>query len=79
MKNNIIYNGEWGVQYDPIKKEMIAGYSLDGVTFSPEFRITEIEEVNIIDAIEMCSILYSSYGLIIASYKELLEEYKKTH
>lgn len=79
MKKNFLYNGEWGVQYDPIKKEMIAGHSSDGVTFSPEFCITELEEGNVIDAIEMCSILYSIYGLIIGSYKGLLEDYEKTH
>ena len=79
MKKYSIYKSEWGVQYDPVKKEMIAGYSSDGVTFSPEFRITELEEGNVIDAIEMCSFLYSSYGLIIDSYKGLLEEYEKTH
>ena len=76
MKAEYIYDGEWGVTYDPIKKTMIAGYSMDGETFTPEFVITELEEDDLVDDSLTCSIMYASYGVIVASYKKLLEEYE---
>lgn len=77
IKNDFLYNGEWGVSYDPQKREMLGGYSLDGETFNPEFQITEIDFKDVENAINMCSSLYCYYGIIVSPYDCLLDEYQK--
>jgi hypothetical protein len=78
MKSDFVYKNEWGVAYDPIEETMNAGYSMDGENFSSEFLITEIQEKDILIAIAICANLYSSYGAIVAPYKDLLELYKNS-
>ena len=71
MKCDFLYGCEWGGIYDPITKTMTAGYSMDGITFSPEFIISELEEECVETAIAICSSLYCYYGIIIASFEGL--------
>lgn len=71
MKCDFLYDGEWGGIYDPITKTMTAGYSMDGITFSPEFIISELEEECVETAIAICSSLYCYYGIIFASFDGL--------
>jgi hypothetical protein len=75
MKFKYIYNGMWGVEYDPIAKTMMAGYAVDCQPHVPTFMITEIEEEDVDIAIVMCAELYSCYGVIITSFEKLIQEY----
>lgn len=73
MKCDFLYNGEWGGIYDPITKTMTAGYSMDGITFSPEFIISELEEEDLESAIAICSSLYCYYRIIVGQFEKLKE------
>lgn len=75
MKFKYIYNGMWGVEYDPIAKTMMAGYAVDSQSYVPTFMITEIDEEDVDIAIVMCTELYSCYGVIITSFEKLIQEY----
>ncbi len=79
IKNETLYNGEWGVSYDPQTRTMLGGYSIDGETFSPEFQITEIDSDEVPHAIALCSLLYSEYGTIVSTFNDLLECYENRH
>lgn len=72
-----LYNGEWGVSYDPKERVMLGGYSLDGETFSPEFKITDIDSQDVENAIAMCGFLYKYYGIIVGTYSGLITVYEK--
>lgn len=75
IHNDILYNREWGAKYNSEKREMLGGYSEDGASFSPLFRITDIDEEQVHSAIAMCSLLFCGYGLINASYDNLQKEF----
>ena len=75
ISNDFLLNEEWGANYNPTTKTMLGGYSGDGETFSPEFKITEIEEEDVPNALLICSALYCDYGMISASYRSLVEAY----
>ena len=79
IQNEALYDGEWGVSYNPQEKVMLGGYSLDGETFSPEFKITEIDSQDVADAIAICSCLYCDYGTIVSPFKNLLELYESRY
>ncbi len=79
IRNEALYNGEWGVCYYPKEKVMLGGYSLDGETFSPEFKITEIDSENVADAIAMCSYLDNEYGTIVSTFNQLMALYVSSY
>ena len=73
IKNETLYDGEWGTSYDNKEKVMLGGYSLDGENFSPDFKITDIDSKDVPEAIAICSSLYNEYGTISMSYSSLLK------
>jgi len=79
FQNDILFNGEWGANYNSERREMLGGYSEDGISFTPSFRITDIDEEFVPNAIALCSILYSNYGNIDSTYSFLLKEFEKCH
>lgn len=78
IKNETLYDGEWGTSYDSKEKVMLGGYSLDGETFSPEFKITGIDSEDVPKAIAICSRLYNDYGTIVMPFSNLLKMQKTT-
>lgn len=75
MKIKYIYNGIWGVTYDPTTKTMLAGYAIDAQSFIPTFMITETDEDDVFIAIVMCAELHSCFGLINTTFEKLIQEY----
>ena len=71
FSNEVLVNDKWGANYDPESKEMLGGYSEDGKQFRPDFRIKELEEDDIPNALAVCSLLYSKHGKIDTTYTEL--------
>ena len=69
------YNGIWGVTYNPNTKTMLAGYAVDAQSFIPTFMITETDEEDVEIAVIMCVELYSSFGIIITTFENLINEY----
>jgi hypothetical protein len=55
---------------------MHGGYSEDGVTFRPDFRVTEIDEDNVPNALVLCSMMFESKGKIDMTFAELEAELK---
>ena len=78
FSNQLIVNNEWGANYDPETKTMLGGYSEDGHQFRPDFRIKELEEDDMPNALAVCSLLYPKYGKIDTSYSELQKEFGKS-
>jgi len=77
FNNQILVNGKWGANYDRERCEMLGGYSEDGVTFRPDFRVTEIDENCVPNALAMCSMMYEAKGKIDMTFAELEEELSK--
>lgn len=77
--NEIIYNDKWGANYDRERSEMLGGYSEDGVTFRPDFRVTELDDDNVPNALALCSMLFEAKGKIDMPYAELEAELNKCH
>lgn len=73
--NDILFNRDWGANYNSEKREMLGGYSEDGVSFSPLFRISDIDEELVPNAIAICSLLFPSHGLINAPYDSLQKDF----
>jgi hypothetical protein len=74
----ISYDGENLVgTYDPKTQVMLGGYSSDGETFDNDFKITEVEEANVQDALRFCAGMYGDYGTINMSFSELKEIYEE--
>ena len=72
--NELIYNEKWGANYDRNTHEMLGGYSEDGVTFRPDFRVTEVDEDNVPNALAMCTMLFERNGKVDMPYAELEAE-----
>ena len=79
FNNQILVNGKWGANYDRERGEMLGGYSEDGVTFHPDFRVTEIDEDNVPNALVLCSMMFETKGKIDMPYAELEAELNKCH
>ena len=81
FSNDILFNDEWGANYDPQTKTMLGGYSEDGKHFRPTFRITEIEEDDMPSALALCVQLHKASELdkIDATFDFLVELYQKSH
>lgn len=77
--NEVIYNDKWGANYDRERGEMLGGYSEDGETFRPDFRVTEVDEDNVPNALALCSMLFEAKGKIDMPYAELEAELNKCH
>lgn len=75
MDFKYFYNGIWGVKYDPTIKTVLVGYAVDAQSFIPTFMVTETDEDDVEIAVIMCVELYSSYGIIITTFEELINEY----
>ena len=74
FSNEVLVNNEWGANYDPESKEMLGGYSEDGKQFRPDFRIKELEEDDVPNALAVCSLLYPKHGKIDTTYTELQKQ-----
>lgn len=81
FSNDILFNDEWGANYDPQTQTMLGGYSEDGKYFRPTFRITEIEEDDVPSALAMYVQLRSTSKLdkIDTTFDFLVELYQKCH
>lgn len=75
MSFNYLYNGIWGVTYDPTTKTVLVGYAVDAQSFIPTFMVTETDGDDVEIAVIMCVELYSSYGVIITTFEKLINEY----
>ena len=75
MEFKYFYNGVWGVMYDTATKTVLVGYAVDAQSFIPTFMVTETDEDEVEIAVIMCVALYSSYGIIITTFEELINEY----
>lgn len=74
FSNEVLVNDKWGANYDPGTKEMLGGYSEDGKQFRPDFRIKELEEDDMPNALAVCSLLYPKHRKIEATYTELQKQ-----
>ena len=77
MNTDFLFDGEFGFNYNKENKTLYGGYSMDGNTFDVEFVISEIEEDNIPTAMHYCQRLYNLYGTIVATFKDLEEQFHK--
>ena len=75
--NDILFEGKWGATHDQETKIMLGGYSEDGKHFRPDFRITEIDEDDMPNAIAVCSQLYEIKGKIDTTFDELINMYSE--
>ena len=75
MEFKYFYNGVWGVQYNPTTKTVLVGFAVDTQTSIPTFMITETDEDDVDIAVIMCVELYSSFGIIITTFENLINEY----
>ena len=79
--NDILYEDEWGANYDPRTKTMLGGLSKDGVRFLPCFRITEVEEGLMPTALALCLEVSKKLDIdkLDITFGELLECYSESY
>lgn len=79
--NDILFEDEWGANYDPLTKTMFGGYSEDGKHFHPIFRVTDVEEDNFASALAMCVHIHGTkkLNMIDANFYSLMELYQRFH
>lgn len=73
------YDGDnWAGIYDPETKVMLGGVWFGRESYDNDFKITEVEEENVQDALKFCVGLFVEYGTIEMSFNELKKTYEES-